>query len=100
MRQDGRNHQQTTKVTTPSPPNVNGGQQAEPGPWEMLGVSEPPFLADDFAPQVDRAFLRKFVRGELPEPSADLAGRLVLLFPSWSEAHKEVLAEARAGHHA
>lgn len=56
-------------------------------------MSQPPFLDDRLAPQVDRAFLRRLVRGELPEPASAAACRLILLFASWSQAHREILAE-------
>ncbi|HVA51834.1 MAG TPA: hypothetical protein VNH11_36165 [Pirellulales bacterium] len=84
-------------MTEPSASDDKGGHQSDPGPWEMLGIPEPPFLDDRMAPQVDRQFLQKFVRGELPKPSAEIAARLVLLFASWHGAHQELLASERKG---
>lgn len=50
-------------------------------------------LDDRLGPVVDRAFLRRFVCDELPEEAAALAFRLIFLFPSWSQAHQEVVEE-------
>jgi hypothetical protein len=96
LREAGQNLLETDAVTAPSDFDQQGSQNDERGPWEMLGISEPALLDDRLAPRVDREFLQRFVGGELPEPAADAARRLVVLFPSWREAHKELLAQVRA----
>jgi hypothetical protein len=92
--EDGQHRKtQSFAVTVPSEFHEGGGEEPAPNAWEMLGIPEPPFLADELAPQVDREFVRRFVQGKLPEQAAATASRLILLFGSWSLAHREILSE-------
>jgi len=84
-------------VTAPSDTDPDHGDKQDRDPWAELGLPRTPFLDDRLAPDVDREFLRKLVRDELPEPAASAACRLIIAFRSWSEAHKQILAEERRG---
>lgn len=65
--------------------------------WQKLGLPPPSKLDDRLGPAVDKEFLRRFVRDELPEEAAEVACRLILLFPGWSQAHEEVAEEEFRG---
>lgn len=61
--------------------------------WAELGLSEPEFLDDSLAPEVDDGLLRRLVRQELPENVARAVYRLIYSFASWHHAHSQVLLE-------
>jgi hypothetical protein len=81
-------------VTAPSDSTNEGSRERNrQSAWREIGLSPPAFLDDRLAPAVDKSFLRRLVRDELPEAAAAIACRLILLFPSWSQAHQEVVDE-------
>jgi hypothetical protein len=77
-------------VTAPSDSANEGGREKA---WQEIGLSPPAMLDDRLAPAVDTEFLRRFVRGELPEEVAAIAIRLILMFRCWSQAHQQVVTE-------
>lgn len=85
------------RVNSPSSNDRDGGDNQDRDPWAELGLPYAPFLDDRLAPDVDRDFLRKLVRDELPEKDASIACRLIIAFRSWSEAHKQILADEGRG---
>lgn len=54
------------------------------------------FASDEFAPPVDRARLRAFVRRELPADLVEETCHLIAAFQSWHQAWGEALAEEAA----
>jgi hypothetical protein len=59
--------------------------------WAALGMPDPVFRDESFAPTVDRELLTRLVRSELSEPEARAAYRLIHSFKSWTTAHTEIL---------
>jgi hypothetical protein len=72
-------------------------QEAEVGArhslWADLGLTEPEFLDDLLAPEVDEGLLRLLVRQELPETIARAVYRLIYSFARWHRAHAKVLLD-------
>jgi hypothetical protein len=69
------------------------GDEEPPSLWEELGLPEPDFLDESRAPVVDRDLIRKLMANELSEKRAKEVTRLIVLFRSWSDAHKEIIEE-------
>ncbi|MGH7136271.1 MAG: hypothetical protein ACREHD_11065 [Pirellulales bacterium] len=61
--------------------------------WADLGLTEPEFLDDSLAPDVDEGLLRRLVRQELPEKIARAVYRRIYSFASWHHAHAQVLLD-------
>lgn len=61
--------------------------------WADLGLTEPEFLEDSLAPEVDERLLRRLVRQELPENVARAVYRLICSFKSWHRAHAQVMLD-------
>lgn len=66
---------------------------AQPSLWAELGLSEPEFLDESLAPEVDEALLHSLIRQELPEKVARAVYRLICSFESWHRMHTKVLLE-------
>ena len=81
------------QVTVPPKSDDEGGGKETRSLWDELGLPEPPFLDESKAPPIDRELLRQMVRRELPEPRAKAVSKLVVLFKSWADAHREVRRE-------
>lgn len=73
------------------------GQEADDGArqtfWAELGLTEPEFLDESLAPEIDEELLRLLVRQALPESAARAVYRRVYSFRSWHRAHAKVLLE-------
>lgn len=61
--------------------------------WAELGLTEPEFLDESLAPEIDEALLRRLVRQELPEKVARAVYRRIYSFKSWHHAHAQVLLD-------
>lgn len=61
--------------------------------WAELGLPEPEFLDESRAPPVKHDLIRQMMRDDLPKKAADEVYRYILLFRSWSDAHKEIVNE-------
>ena len=70
-----------------------GGEEERRALWDDLGLPEPPFLDESLAPPLDRELIRQMVRHELPEEREKAIGKLVVLFKSWSDAHREIVLD-------
>lgn len=61
--------------------------------WAELGLTEPEFLDESLAPEVDERLLRRLIRQELPEKVARAVYRRIYSFKSWHHAHAQVLLD-------
>ena len=71
----------------------NADEEKRQSLWAELGLSEPEFLDDSLAPEVDERLLRRLVRQELPENVARAVYRLICSFRSWHRAHAQALLD-------
>lgn len=70
-----------------------GGDEEFRSLWAELGLPEPEFLDESRAPPVNRELIEKLMRNELPRKAADEVYGCIVLFQSWSDAHKQVVDE-------
>ena len=64
-----------------------------PSIWKAFNLPEPRRSDDRYAPEVDRDFLLRLARKELPPELVKAAYRLIHAFDSWKTAFAEIVAE-------
>ena len=72
-------------------PEADDRTQLKHSLWAELGLPDPEFRDEQFAPEVDRHILLRLARRELPEDLIPAAHQLIHAFASWNDAYLEIL---------